>query len=487
VRVGRRFTQAFATPSSASLALAGRAVTVVGTTTGAGNIATTSQSSVTLPGPIVVTFNGSYQVGQFVNGDYFVLPNGPTYPQVTAVSPAYIPATGQHGITVNPLWSGANGWRAVAGYNGGTNSQYEAARNVALNLPYQLAAGDAFMPSIGSTNLQHDANRPYVERIGVLTCLATAPEVGSFRPPYVAGSTKTLYNTSMIDWDALPNVSAPASAPSWATVSNLVNRGPWIRLGTSNTLYRLIQPALQMSEYGRDIANDMGQVLLRLMTSATQAEKQSTLYGAIQIGIDIYAIMQRQVAAGYVSSQDGPGVWGQWTGGHTIGTKDFVFLNAVIMPTRTEFAAACAYMPTQYWGPDGQVFIKADRQAAGASTAAVNWLETTHGYPSGQLYSIAERPTYRPTNTNSGIPGYQFDTDYRPSYHNMTLAAAKVLALAAQLMDAQDTYGYEPTLIMAEIHANGPEDDGGVGANGEPWLTNFARDMWNLHYVDQYT
>jgi hypothetical protein len=453
---------------------------------GGDTIETTMQSSITQFG-ITVTFNDSYPVGQFVNGDYFVLPNGSTYPQVISVTPAYIPADGRHGITVNPVFSGANGWRALIGYGGTGASQYSAALNVALSLPYQLVANDAFMPSIGSTQLQHASNRPYVERIIVVTCLSTAPPVGSFRPPYVAGSTKTLYNTADIDWDVLPNVVAPGSAPSWATVSNLVNRGPWIRLGTSNQTYRLIQPALQMPEYGRDIAESMGQVLLRLMTSGTQGEKQSTLYGAIQIGIDIYAIMQRQVATGYTSSQDGPGVWGQWTGGHTIGTKDFVFLNAAIMPTRTEFAEACAYQPRQYWGPDGQIFLKSVAQAAGASVSQVNWMETTHGYPS-TLYSMGERPTFRPTNTDSGIPGYQFDDDYRPSYHNMTCAAARNIALAAQLMGpaAQAAYGYEPTLVFAEIYADGPENNGGTGTNG-PSFSTFQRDMWVNHYVNQYT
>jgi hypothetical protein len=494
VRVGRRFTQAFATPSSASLALAGRAVTVEGTTAPGGNISTTSQSSVTQFG-ITITFNGSYPVGQFVNGDYFVLPNGPTYPQVTAVSPAYIPADGRHGITVNPIWSGANGWRAIAGYNGGSGTQYEASLNVALNLPYQLTAGDAFMPSIGSTNLQHSANRPYLERVIVLTCLSSSPSIGSFRPPYVQGSTKTLYNTSDIDWDVLPNVEAPASAPSWASVSNTVNRGPWIRTSTSNQNYRLIQPALQMSEYGRNIANDMGQVLLRLCTNGTQAEKQSTLYGAIQIGIDFYAIMRRQVDTGY-SNTYGLGLWGQWSGGHSIGNKDFVFLCAAVMPTKTEFADACAHNPAQYWGPDGQCYFKAERDAAGASTNAVNWMERYFGYDSSTV-AMGERPFGAVTNTTLGLPGYTFGSGvestppvpaagYDNSYHQMNAASARNLALAAQLMDKQDVYGWEPTLIMAEVFANGPENGGGTGTNG-PSFSTFQRDMWVQHYVNQYT
>lgn len=433
---------------------------------------------------IVTTFDNAYPVGQFVNGDYFVLPNGTTYPRVTSVTPTYNATTGQNGITVNPVFSGANGWRAVATGPSST-TQYSAALNVALNLPYQLAAGDAFMPSIGSTNNQHSNNRPYLERVIVITCLATAPPTGSFRPPYVAGSTKTLYNTADIDWNAIPNATAPATAPSWATVSNEVNRGPFIRLGTNNTAYRLIQPALQMQAYGADLASDNCEVLLRLCTAGTQAEKESTVIGFIQRGIDVYAINQRVIDTGFTNA-DGLGIWGAWSGGHGIGTKEPVFFAAVAMPSRTEFATACAYLPYRYWCPDGQCFVKTERISAGCSQSAADWLQSFYGYDEFTV-SIGERPFARPTNTNNGIPGYLFDTDFRASYHNMQGACARALALSAQLMDAQDTYGYEPTLIFAEIYANGPEGGDSIDVQNGPNYSAFQRDMWNLHYVNEYT
>ncbi len=492
MRLGRRFFQTTSAPSRGVVDLVGRTPQVSGESPAPeGTIETSPATSVTQHG-ITITFNGSYPVGQFVNGDYFVLPNGSTYPQVTATSPAYSAATGMNGITVNPVHTGANGWRGVVS---ATGNQYNAALNVALSLPYQLAAGDAFMPSIGSTNGQHTNNRPYVERIIVLTCLATAPATGSFRPPYVAGSTKTLYNTDDIDWDVLPNVAAPATAPSWATVSGMVNNGPWIRLSTSNTGYRLIQPADQMQQYGRNIAQDEGTVLLRLMTNSTDDEKRATLYGAIQVGIEFYAIKQRFIDTGY-SNAEGLGIWGQWSGGHGIGTKGFVFLNAAIMPSRTEFATACAHIPYQYWQPDGQVFVKTERESAGASSNAVSWLERYYEYDTTTI-GVGERAFGATTNTTRGIPGYTFgsgvestppvpDSEYDASYHNMQGAAARVLGLCAQLMDAQDTYGWEPTLIWAEVYANGPEGGDGTSANG-PNFTTFHRDMWNLHYVDEYT
>ena len=269
-----------------------------------------TQSSVSQWG-ITWTFDKAYEVGQFVMGDWWVV--GPV--TVTNITRPHNLA-GHDGSMINPIPGTGQGYDQVG-------PGYVASRNVANSLPLALGAGkslvstvtwkegDAGCPAINSTV---NAPRPTGRKAAVLTCLASAPPAGSFRPSAV-GNEKTLYNISQLRTDLLPAYKPVASMPTLATVERMVER-IWLDHNPEFSGAYLI-PEENMPHYGRNVSQHMNMCLQTLMLDIPNKDK--LLFGVVQAGIDLYGSLK---AGQY---------WGTWGGGWSHGRKAPILFTGIML------------------------------------------------------------------------------------------------------------------------------------------------------------
>jgi len=245
-------------------------------------------------GSITWQFSTSVEYGKFATGDYYVIcPSGCT---ITSISPEWNGT--ENGSMLNPTPGKTHGFHASA-------PGYSADLNVAASLPLSIKPGDIVISTTGRTP---GSNKSYVNEAAILTVVEKAPPAGSFRPGYCDPS-RTIYNTSQLNYSLLENLPPTPSAPSPDTVAELFAR-PWTGEHLEGYKKRYIHPANNMPDYGREIARDIGTAALTLHLDYTNKEKQQLLINFIQLGIDLYSIVK----------SGGSNVWSA-DGGHASGRK----------------------------------------------------------------------------------------------------------------------------------------------------------------------
>lgn len=254
---------------------------------------------------ITWTFNADYTVGQYANGDYYVVaPSGLT---ITGISPASTNTAGRiiNGSMVNPV----AGQFAESGFDT-LNLFYDAALNVARPGGNDLSAGNPLVLAAGSSLVSSvsfaTSRRPQLTDAAVLTVVSSAPASGSFRPPY-CGTEKTHYwNKTDLNYGLLRNLAAPAFTPTLATQAAAMSR-VWIEIDTAHS-GRYMHPSNNQPDYGRDLASVSGIAMLLLHLNASEVEKEALLVNLVQYGLDVYG-----------SAVSG----GHWVanGGHNVGRK----------------------------------------------------------------------------------------------------------------------------------------------------------------------
>jgi len=246
---------------------------------------------------ITWNFDSSYRVGNFLLGDYWVLPNGGSInPTVVSVSPA---PTGsgsskRNGSMVNV--GGGTDHFIYQGFDGrGTFYSETLAENVTY--PIALSPGKSLVATESSTDGVHNdvtgapaatPDRADLKQAAILTCLATAPPADAFRPAYV-GNTKTIYTESQINWSILPNYAPTTGIRSQATYESWVTKC-WIDCQREFPA-QCLHPYLHMPAYGRELSGAIGEAALFTCCNYTQAQKRKIVLGIIQIGIDNYFSM----------------------------------------------------------------------------------------------------------------------------------------------------------------------------------------------------
>jgi len=246
---------------------------------------------------ITWTFDHEYQVGQFVNGDWWVV--GPI--SIVAMSPGHVLVDGRHenGAMLNP--SPENGY--TQGYDSMmyrdlANHHYDQNLNIAYQIatngPYEVPTGSLVSTlswePLGPINFGID--KYVLTDCAVLTVVPEVPANGSFRPPYSGSdkSHKAAWNTSQIRWDRLASL-APVGMPPLFTALTEKLQYPFIDHvpGWMGQDYVHVRTALP--GYGRDMSNVTGQAMLLLNCAYTDLQKQELLYDMIQLGIDLYGIL----------------------------------------------------------------------------------------------------------------------------------------------------------------------------------------------------
>lgn len=233
---------------------------------------------------ITWTFDGTYPVGQYVTGDWWVV--GPV--TIESVSPD--PTDGRNGSMLDPV--GSQDYDDRAG-------NHEAGLRVSFPLTvegtHSLVSSISHPEEPECTNGSSDAWLTYdgdcqrgpIHTQAILTIVDQAPPADAFRPPY-AGPDKPSHRASDVCWDALPKLAGPAELPDAEALLRHVER-PWVdHLGSWVMQHGCATH--NMYCYGREIGNIVAQLATYVLLDTPQ--QQTLAIRLIQLGIDNHGVLQ---------------------------------------------------------------------------------------------------------------------------------------------------------------------------------------------------
>jgi len=388
---------------------------------------------------ITWTFDAAYPVGQFANGDFWVV--GPV--TIASVDPA--PTAGGNGTVVNPPL-GSQGYDERGG-------EYDA--SVRATFPLALGGVSSVVSSIshGESDCMDGNNPAYttydggcqrgpIETQAVLTVLDAAPAERTFRPPYAGTDHKPLHPLGYVRWDLLPSYPAPASAPAAASVLRHVER-PWIDHILNWTLQHGCATH-NMYCYGREIGDIVSEVALYTLLDTPERETLTIRF--IQLGID---------NAGIVANG------GRWPadGGHMNGRK-WPVVFAGVMLDDAEMTS-----PGAVSGEDDQTYIGADGEALWGVACDSCFFE--NGCELGGACNAGRQDCRDPEELVDGCYGY------RNCCTSHTWVGE---ALAARLLPgAMDGWDHPALFDYVDRWMDGEVEDGGDA--GSP----FVEEMWSTY------
>ncbi|HXX14820.1 MAG TPA: Ig-like domain-containing protein [Candidatus Eremiobacteraceae bacterium] len=391
-------------------------------------------TSITKDG-VTWTFSAPVPVGQFVNGDYYVV--GPV--TITAISPE--PTTSSpymNGSVKNlPTANGKSGFDSRL--NDGTDESWWFDATLRSYPPIALNPGDALVSSISLPTIHSvpevmrasDMSASPVASASVLTVLSSAPPADAFRPSYCDRS-QTIYRAGNLQRNLLPSVAPPnpANTPTLAQYEALYRR-PWI----DTNAFLFDAPADYMPSYGQHIAFADSYAGLLLMLNFPADQKVNLTNYLVQYGIDLYGCVQ----AGYG--------WPAF-GGHRSGRK-FPIILAGILLNDSGMENVSANHPDQF-GEDMQTLYIQNLPPVGTYTQAWQGATVIYGGHYGVhadgtpvspgLYGPYEQlqPSSWPILTP---PGEQLGEAYRRCCTSVSWVGE---ALAIHLLNGESTWNYPP-------------------------------------------
>ena len=231
------------------------------------------------------TFDGDYEIGQFVNGDYWVLDPGggvnivnidppprddyyqdalPSY-DCSSANPESVAGYYQiNGSMIDPGPEDGQAYDSRA--LGFREDKWIEAPGVAN--PLSLLGDSSLISSVSFTNYCQDgypgpyggamdnALRPSLKEASILTVVSERPTTNMFRLAY-SGEVKEKYYFENIDYTKLARLAPSASCPDISSYSENFRR-VWIdHLG--NWINEAIQPRDNMPQYGRVYSNMIGE------------------------------------------------------------------------------------------------------------------------------------------------------------------------------------------------------------------------------------
>ncbi|MEN8202340.1 MAG: T9SS type A sorting domain-containing protein [Bacteroidota bacterium] len=419
---------------------------------------------------ITWTFDKEYEVGQFVNGDYWVV--GPV--MIASVSPQPGPpqidetvrfnyirdfinqygdtelqndTTMRNGSMVNPNWGPGQG------YDSGSKSYNSS---LSISFPYTLNPSESLISTVSHTTLPNtpllpfysELSRSVLKTAAILTCLDSVPPDDAFRPPY-ASTWKPLYRAGDLKRELLPNLEPVSRTPGIAEMEKLVER-PWLD-HINNWMLGGTAPTENLASYGREFCRTVSLVGLRLMLEGTEAEKEKLLLGFVQLGIDLHGL--RKAGA----------MW-HMGGGITSGRKwPVVFASLLLDDEEMKiFPGASEFHEDQqtYYG--------------------VSWTGETALWQMVKHHGTA--PMYEHRN-----PADYSDIDYRShSYRHCCTGLAWIgEALGALLIEARQTWNHDAFFDYCDRFMNEPTDpyrEAGLSYNllGKAF-DPFVQNMWDAY------
>ena len=252
-------------------------------------------------------FETEVPVGQFVNGDYYVVGD------VTVVSITPQPQDGRNGSVLNQPVNGR------AGYDDRIQGRYDP--DQAIKPPLMMKPGDALISTISGgdpdTNPRllrtiEKSNSP-VRTAAVLTCLDSSVSSDAFRPGYCDRETR-IYLARDLKRHILPKLENVESTPDLDFWIDIL-KGPWLDTVT----FGFATPYEIMPSYGREIAYSASVASLLLCLDIPEEKKEELLINFVQIGIDLWSVI-RAGDSGWPAQ-----------GGHGNGRKWFIVLSGILL------------------------------------------------------------------------------------------------------------------------------------------------------------
>lgn len=456
---------------------------------------------------ITWTFDKAYPVGQFVNGDWWVV--GPV--TVVSVSPAPGPSDGSDNIDASSIYGAPalqedsrmrNGSMIITGpnFSDGDNTGYEkqgydsraknysAVRSVAF--PCALAANRSLVSSISNTNLlDGDLKTPYVvsqystflgvtpyaklvlETAAVLTCLDRIPPDDAFRPSYV-GTDKSIHRLSTVRWDLLPNLPALSSSPSWPTMARIFQR-PWLD-HIQNWIGQYSLPGQNGPVYGREFSRMSSIAALMLLQDVPQETKEPLMIGYLQLGIDLAGM-----------AQNGR----QWfsDGGHWQGRKWPILFASLMLddPALRNFPKV-----DMAKHPYSAVNIVSNAALAAPTTIFqedMDFYYGTGGDGQNALWQIVWHSQPRAPYQENSYTNFNSEQVWLDGYYNINVCALSGAALAAQLMGARQIWDNDAFFDHMDywmLEANWWNRPSWLPLNCGKTYDRYLQDMWTAYRED---
>jgi len=434
-------------------------------------------SSITKDG-ITWTFNASVPIGQFVNGDYYVV--GPV--MVTAIDPQ--PTTSlpyRNGSVKNlPTSNGKSGFDSRLNDGEDQSSWFDA--NLRSYPPIQLRPGDALVSSISLPTVHSvpevmrasDKSASPVSSVSILTVLGSTPSADAFRPSY-CDRKQTVYHASDLQRDLLPSLTPPnpSHTPSLGAYEALYRR-PWI----DTNAFLFDAPAEYMPSYGAHVAFADSYAALLLMLNFPADQKVNLTNYLVQYGIDLYGCLQ----AGYG--------WKAF-GGHHSGRKLPIVFAGILLNSPGMKNASATY-PDEF-GEDMQTLYI--RQLPPAGTYEKAWEGATAIYGGHYGVHVDGTPVspglYGPYEQSQPAswpilnpPGEQLGEAYRRCCTSVSWVGE---ALAVHLLHGEGVWNHpaffdyvtrwmteDDTKAVAEIKAQ----------SGFDYSPNFERQKQTVHWLE---
>ncbi len=433
------------------------------------------------------TFDKPTRVGQFVNGDWYVV--GPV--TVTAIDPkplygAEIPEIEldprdldkkveqrvRNGFMLNPP--------AVmkVSYDSGVRNFFDP--SLIQKLPVAMKPGDSLVSTISmpmglvlQAQLRNKIQRGKgdsspIRTAAILTCVAAPQPPDAFRPGFCDRQQK-IYLSRNLNREMLPIAAAAESMPKIELYVRFTQR-PWV--GTC--FFGFEEPVENMPQYGLEYGRVAGISALLLCTDLKPEQKEPLLVNYIQVGIDLGGMIR----AGH------PGF--QAFGGHGSGRKLPIVFAGLLLGD-DQMANVNKSFPKESFGEDEQTaygdcwtgakVVFAGHRAIDAATGVAR-LEMGTG-------------PYEHTQPATWKSGDNTSESYRRCCTSVGWVAQ---ALALRLMKASESWGHDAffdyvdrwmyeddtEFVKTIKEATGNDHSADWARQGQAWDA-FVNEMWAKH------
>ena len=389
------------------------------------------------------TFDKPARVGQFVNGDFYVV--GPV--TITEITPrplygAEIPAHQldhmdkekpvkdriRNGFMLNPPAE------QKISYDSGVRNWFDPA--LIQRLPVSMKPGDSLVSTIsmpfGLSLRAPIANGPEVrgeedsspiKDAAVLTCVGEPQPADAFRPAF-CDRTQKIYLARNLKREMLPALVRPADAAKIGDYIRYTQR-PWL----NTCFFGFEEPVENMPWYGREVGRVVGNAALLLCSNFTAQQKEPLLDNLVQVGID-YGGMIRAGHPGW------PGF-----GGHGTGRK-FPVVFAGLLLGDAELAHINKSFPKAGFGEDEQTAYGDSWTGAKVVFTGHSAIDEATGIGRDYVRGPAWGP-YEHTPPSTWGPGQKTSEGYR---RTSTTNGWVSEALVIRLLHAEKAWDHDPFL-----------------------------------------
>jgi hypothetical protein len=435
-------------------------------------------------------FDQPARVGQFVNGDWYVV--GPA--RVTTIDPkplygAEIPPREldsadkerpeeqrvRNGFMVNPPAL------MKVSYDSAVRNWFDP--SLIQKLPVALKPGDSLVSTISMPKglILHAPLRNKIERgvedsspiraAAVLTCVGAPPPPDAFRPAFCDRGQK-IYVARDLKRESLPRAAATPSLPNVDRFIRFTQR-PWV--GTC--FFGFEEPVENMPQYGLEYGRVSGISALLLCTDLKPERKEPLLVNFVQIGIDLGGMIR----AGH------PG----WTGfgGHGSGRKLPIVFAGILLGD-DELANINKSFPKASFGEDEQTAYGDCWTGAKVVFAGHSGIDAATGRGRDRVRHEPWGP-YEHTPPSQWKDGQNTSESYRRCCTSVGWVAQ---ALAVRLLRAENFWQHDPFLDYVDrwmyeddsefvkiIKAStGRDHDHDWSRQGQCWEP-FVNEMWSKY------